>query len=417
MRILMLSPAYPLPPDNAAKRRILVTASQLSQNCDLTLLSLREPQSLSINPGGNDEALWQDSLIDQPIKSKWQTALKAAFSKNSYSQVKYWNRNLQESMGRILTTQNFDCLWIQFLFMVNYIEPFFSKSRWSRKHSRPILVLDQHNVDEITFRSFLTGQTSYPLKFYAAVEWVKARHLQKRWFPRFDAILCVSPEDLQKTAEYVDNSSSLWLAPNGVDIEYFRPLAPQDSGDRKSILVFGGSLDVKMNQDAVLWFSASILPLIKRRIPDVRFWVVGRTPPPEIWKLAEQEGVKITGTVADVRDYYRQAKVFVVPLRLGGGTKLKTLEAMAMGLPIVSTAVGAQGLDIKSGQHICIADRPEDFAARVVELIAEPDKARGLGAEARRLVEKKYSWSGIMRDVEDKLKNLFDKRESEKKRF
>jgi glycosyltransferase involved in cell wall biosynthesis len=167
-----------------------------------------------------------------------------------------------------------------------------------------------------------------------------------------------------------------------------------------------------MNQDAVLWFSANILPLIKQQIADIQFWIVGRNPASEIWKLAEREGITVTGTVADVRDYYRQAKVFVVPLRLGGGTKVKTLEAMAMGLPIVSTAVGAQGLDIRSGQHIWIADRPEDFAARVVELMKDPEQACKIGAEARLLAERKYSWSSILGDVEDKVKNLFRERES-----
>jgi len=415
MRMLMLSAAYPLPPDNGAKRRILVTASHLSQQYDLTLVSLREPKPISMLPDEKHEGLWQDCIVEQPARSKLQTALKAVFSRHSYAQVKYWNDNLREIVVGKLTTQHFDCLWVQFLFMSAYIEKIFSGSQWGHKQSRPILVLDQHNVDELTFRRFLSSKANFAQKIYAALEMLKARQLQKQWFPRFDAILCVSPEDLQKTAQYVDKSTSLWLAPNGVDIGYFQPLAQQDSRERTSILVFGGSLDVKMNQDAVLWFSASIFPLIKQRIPDVQFWIVGRNPTSEIWKLAKREGIKVTGTVADVRDYYRQAKVFVVPLRLGGGTKLKTLEAMAMGLPIVSTAVGAQGLDIKSGQHICIADRPEDFAARVVELMKDPDKARRIGAEARLLVEKKYSWSSIMGDVDDKLKNLFWERESQKR--
>jgi glycosyltransferase involved in cell wall biosynthesis len=165
-----------------------------------------------------------------------------------------------------------------------------------------------------------------------------------------------------------------------------------------------------MNQDAVLWFSASILPLIKQRIADVRFWIVGRDPSPEVKKLGQRQGIKVTGTVADVREYYRQARVFVVPLRFGGGTKLKTLEAMAMGLPIVSTEVGAQGLDIKWGREIFIADRPEDFADRVVELLKDRDRADQMGAEARRLVEKRYIWTSIMGDVNDKLINLFKKR-------
>jgi glycosyltransferase involved in cell wall biosynthesis len=410
MRILMLSPGYPLPTDNGAKRRILATANHLSQHYDLTLVSLREPISTAVLPGAKYEVRWQDCIIEQPVKNKFQTAVKAAFSNRLYSQVKYWNRNLRESIAEMLTTQHFDCLWVHFLFMTAYIEQYFFKSQFGEKQYRPILVLDQHNVDELYFRSFLTSKTNYAQKFYAALETLKARHLQKRWFPRFDAILCVSPEDLQKTAQYVDKATSLWLAPNGVDIGYFQPPAQQDFRETTSIVIFGGSLDVTMNQDAVCWFSTSIWPLIKQRIPKSQFWIVGRNPNSEIWKLSEKQGIKVTGTVADVRDYYRQANVFVVPLRFGGGTKLKTLEAMAMGLPVVSTAVGAQGLNIISGQHIYVAERPEDFAARVIELMKDHGKAASMGAAARLLVEKQYSWTSIMGDVDDKMKNLFWKR-------
>jgi glycosyltransferase involved in cell wall biosynthesis len=414
MRILMLSGAYPIPTDNGAKRRILATASHLSQRHDLTLVSLREHYPSAMLHTETDEVTWQDHVVDLPVKSRLQTALKACFSRHSYGQVKYWNRDLQSVVAGMLTTQHFDCIWVHFLLMAIYIEQCFLKNQSGQKQSLPLFVLDQHNVDELYFRSFLTSKANTAWKLYAALEVLKARHLQKRWFPRFDAILCVAPEDLQKTAQYVDTHTGLWLAPNGVDIEYFQPIAQQNLRERTSILVFGGSLDVTMNQDAVLWFSASMLPSIKQRVPDAQFWIVGRNPTSEVRSLAERQGIKITGTVADVRDYYRQAAVFVVPLRIGGGTKLKTLEAMAMGLPIVSTVVGAQGLDVESGRHLYIADSPEDFTARAVELLKDRDKAVSMGTEARRLVEQKYSWTGIMGDVDRKLTNLFCKRESQR---
>jgi glycosyltransferase involved in cell wall biosynthesis len=406
----MISPAYPFPPDNGAKRRIVAAVSYLSQIHDLTLASIREPNSSGGLPGEMYEGLWQDFVVNQSCKSKVPTALKAAFSTHSYSQVKYWSRSLQEGVLSRFNTQHFDCVWIHFLFMANYIEQIFSKIMWDQRPPLPIFVLDEHNVDELTYKNLLRTSANTFRKMYATLEILKARFLQKRWFPRFDAILCVSPEDLQKTAQYVEQSANVWLAPNGVDIGYFQPRAKQEFQEPTPIIVFGGSLDVKMNQDAVLWFSASILPLIKQRIADVRFWIVGRDPSPEVKKLGQRQGIKVTGTVADVREYYRQARVFVVPLRFGGGTKLKTLEAMAMGLPIVSTEVGAQGLDIKWGREIFIADRPEDFADRVVELLKDRDRADQMGAEARRLVEKRYIWTSIMGDVNDKLINLFKKR-------
>jgi glycosyltransferase involved in cell wall biosynthesis len=135
-------------------------------------------------------------------------------------------------------------------------------------------------------------------------------------------------------------------------------------------------------------------------------WIVGRDPPAEIMKFAARPGIKVTGTVENVIGYLKQASVFVAPLRAGGGTKLKVLEAMAMGLPIVSTCVGAQGLDVESGRHLYVAEDPAEFADCVVSLIVDRNKSFEMGREARRLVERKYSWAGILNEVENKLIDL-----------
>lgn len=407
MRILMLSGAYPLPANNGARRRILATASHLSQRHDLTLISLREHNpSAVLSTETAYEVPWQDYVVDLPVKSRWRTAARSCFSRHSYGQVKYWNHNFLSITEKLLEAQHFDCIWVHVLNMAPYIEQCFSGNQSWQSRSRPIFVLDQQNVDELYYRSFVNSKVNVTWRMYAVLEMLKAKYLQKRWFPRFDAILSVAPEDLQKTAQYVDSRTSLWLAPNGVDIDYFQPVSQQDLRERTLILVFGGSMDVAMNQDAVYWFAAGILPRIKQQVPDVQFWIVGRDPPAAVRSLAERQGIRVTGTVPDVRDYYRQTAVFVVPLRAGGGTKLKTMEAMAMGLPIVSTAVGAQGLDIESGRHLYIADNPEVFAAYTVELLEDRNKALQMGGEARRLVEQQYSWKSIIGEVDRKLTDL-----------
>jgi glycosyltransferase involved in cell wall biosynthesis len=344
-------------------------------------------------------------VVDLPGKSRYLTALRSWFTTRSYGQVKYWNHKFQSTVDGLLEKECFDVIWVNTLDMTAYLEQFLHDNQ-----SRPLLVLDQQNVDDLYYKSFLVNSTSIAWKMCAALEVVKARRLQKRWFPRFDAILCVAPEDLQTTAKYVDARTSLWLAPNGVDTEYFQPVARQNLTQRTPKLVFGGSMDVAMNQDAVRWFVASILPCLKQQVPDVQFWIVGRNPPAAIQSLAERPGIRVTGSVPDVREYYRQADVFVVPLRLGGGTKLKTLEAMALGLPVVSTTVGAQGLDVESGRHLYIANDPQVLAAHVVELLADRRKASAMGVAARQLVEQQYSWTSIVGEVDRKLTDLFHKR-------
>lgn len=408
MRILMLSGAYPIPANNGAKRRILASASCFSQRHEVTLVSLRdqEPSGRLLEEYNHS---WKDYVVDFPLQSRFRVALKSCLSRCSYGQVKYWDNEYQALVLDLLDLNHYDALWLHTLNMAPYIQQFFTTNGEQPKRSRPFVILDQQNVDELYFKSFVKCKTNLHWRIFAAIEMVKARHVQKLWFPRFDMILCVAPEDLLVTAPYINNHTDLCLAPNAVDIDYFSPKASSGSSNTLPMLVFGGSLDVAMNQDAVNWFVTDIFPIIKQQIQDVQFMIVGKDPPPEIRNLTKQQGIVVTGTVPDVRDYYWQAGVFVVPLRTGGGTKLKTLEAMAMGLPVVSTSVGAQGLGVESGRHLIIADNARDFSASVITLMKEPQKAKSIGIEARRFVEQRYSWAIVMDQVDHEIMRHFNK--------
>ena len=412
MRVLMISAGHPLPADNGAKRRILATAEFAARHHDLTLVSLRESASPAFEPRA---PCWRDLVVDHPPRGRLWTAARSCLSRKSYTQLRYRNAALRSIVLRLLATEPFDCVWIHLLGMAAAVEPCF-RGRWDGRYARPLFVLDQHNVDERYFRSFVEGAPNAPLRLCAALEAAKARHLQERWFPRFDVILCVAPEDVRESGRFVGPSTRIVLAPNGVDLDYFTLVPSSALRGQASVIVFGGSLDVTMNQDGVRWFHGSVLPHVRRRAPDVQLRIVGRSPPPDLRKLGEQRGTTLTGTVADVREHYRQAAVFVVPLRFGGGTKLKTLEAMAMGLPVVSTRVGAQGLDITSGRHLHVADDPHEFADRIVELLWDREKAVAMGAEARRLVEREYGWSAILGKVEAVLLPLLADRRAPTRR-
>jgi glycosyltransferase involved in cell wall biosynthesis len=159
-------------------------------------------------------------------------------------------------------------------------------------------------------------------------------------------------------------------------------------------------MDWYPNEDAVLHFVDTILPRIRRDVPDVSLTVVGRNPTPRLRRLGEQAGVRITGTVDDVRPHVANAAVCVVPLRVGGGTRLKIFEALAMGKAVVSTSIGAEGLPVESGEHAMIADDPDDFASAVVRLLQRPDERHRLGSAGRRLVEERFSWHEVARRFE-----------------
>jgi glycosyltransferase involved in cell wall biosynthesis len=185
--------------------------------------------------------------------------------------------------------------------------------------------------------------------------------------------------------------------PTGVDPAYF---APNGNREVPDTLIFTGSMDWYPNEDAIVHFTEAILPRIRREVPDVTMAVVGRDPTPRLRAVAAGAGVRVTGTVDDVRPYVAKAAVYVVPLRVGGGTRLKIFEALAMGKALVSTRVGAEGLPLVSGEHVLLADDPADFARAVVSLLRDPPRRRALGLAARRLVEERYTWAQVAREFE-----------------
>ncbi len=317
--------------------------------------------------------------------------------------TKYMDPNFARAVTRQLQEKQFDAIWLHTFNMVPYLEQCIRFYRG--RHDHPLYVLDQHNVDELYFGSFIKCKNPI-ISTFAFLEVRKNRILQKRWFPRFDVIYSVAAEDQQMTKSYVSNDVNVWLAPNGVDIEYFKPVEIRSDTRPMPIVVFGASLDVTMNQDAVQWFVNSTWPMVREKVRNAQFWIVGRNPPAFIQSMHGKEGITVTGTVPDVRDFYRHADVFVVPVRYGGGTKLKTLEGMAMGLPVVSSSVGAQGLDIEAGKHILVCDDPAGFAADIIDLLADRKKALQMGREARRLVENRYSWESIVGKMDLQLKDL-----------
>jgi glycosyltransferase involved in cell wall biosynthesis len=194
------------------------------------------------------------------------------------------------------------------------------------------------------------------------------------------------------------------VVPNGVDMAFYTSQFPAHDDPcgwpSEQDLVFTGKMDFRPNVDAVLWFAQEVAPLLRQASPSPRFWIVGQNPHPRLAALANQPGVVLTGRVDDVRPYIAAAGVYAVPLRIGGGTRLKVLEAMAMGKAIVSTRLGCEGFDLVPGQEMLIADTPAEFAAAVLALLHDPDRRERMGRAARRFAESWYDWSAILPRLE-----------------
>jgi len=264
-------------------------------------------------------------------------------------------------------------------------------------------VLAEHNVESVIIRRFTGLEKNILKKAYALLEWLKMRRYEDKTWPEFNKCLVVSEQD-RAILEVRMRSNNIDIVPNGVDTGYFYP---QQTGIKPLSLIYTGEIGWHPNTDAVIYFAREIFPLIKKKVADASFYVVGNNPSSEVLKLAEKDkSIIVTGFVEDIRSYIAQSEVFVVPLRIGSGTRLKILEAMAMGKPVVSTSIGCEGIGVSHGKNIIVADGPEEFTDKVIELFNNQELKAKLALSARKLVEEKYSWTKITQELNSVIRQL-----------
>ena len=263
-------------------------------------------------------------------------------------------------------------------------------------------VLFQHNVESSLWQRQALHEPNIANRIVYKVESAKMLRYEREAVNKFDRVIAVSDNDRRLMSEMTDGSR-IDVVPTGVDLQQYRS-AREDSRETKAaepLLVFVGSMDWEANIDAVDYFCREIWPAIKKAVPEARLRIVGRNPHTRVKKLAN-DSIEITGTVLSVIEHYRDATVNIVPLRIGGGTRLKIYEAMAMGKATVSTSIGAEGLDVNNGRDILIADSSEQFAESTIALLTdEPLRARierGAAEQAAR-----YDWSVITERFEEVL--------------
>jgi polysaccharide biosynthesis protein PslH len=254
-------------------------------------------------------------------------------------------------------------------------------------------VIDTHNVDSVLLSRYASGHRGMLVRRYAALTAQKLRRFESRAYAGVEQVWVCSREDAGLAADIAPRAR-IRAIPNGVDTEYLRPT--DDDAVRAGRLLFFGRMDYEPNRDAVRYFARTILPDLRRDAEAVELRVVGPGIGPELRQLAaDAPEIRLVGRVDDLRPELAAAAAVVVPLRMGGGTRLKILEAMAAGKAVVSTTIGAEGLDISDSSEVLLADSPGEFARAVGRVLADPDLRRRLGAAARRTVEHRYDWGRI----------------------
>jgi glycosyltransferase involved in cell wall biosynthesis len=236
-------------------------------------------------------------------------------------------------------------------------------------------------------------QSNAAKKMYLRWQWLKMQRFEGSVCRRVDRVIAVSEADAE-TMQQDYRIEKVYPIPTGVDVEFFRP--DPHAATQPNSLVFTGSMDWLPNEDGINYFTSEILPLIRKSIPDVTLTIVGRNPSRKLMDLAQRDSsIVVTGRVDDVRPYMEEAAAYIIPLRIGGGTRLKIYEAMAMEKPAISTTVGAEGLPVRDGIELLLADDPQSFADATVKVLTNPSFAAQLSTNAAQLVRQNFGWDRV----------------------
>ena len=397
MHILWVKPGGLWPLTTGGRLRSFHTVDELSRRHRLTLLTSHgpdeDPQELAARLPHCERVV---SLPHRPPKLG-SPRLAAAVVGSWFSElpVDMWKWRvpaLRAEAARLMARGDVDVCVADFLVALSNVP----------LDGRVPVVLFEHNVEHVIWKRLAALERRGWRRLLLELEWRKVRRFEARACARTDLTMAVSEADRDLLAR-TSPGARVVAIPTGVDTSYFVPDGRPESA---AGLVFTGSMDWFPNEDGMLHFVSEILPLIRREVPGTAFTVVGRDPSPRLREAAAGARVHVTGRVDDVRSYVAEAAVYVVPLRVGGGTRLKIFEALAMGKAVVSTTVGAEGLPLVPGEHFIAADDPALFARAVVSLLRDPGRRRVLGDAGRRLVEERYSWPQVAREFESGFRKV-----------
>jgi glycosyltransferase involved in cell wall biosynthesis len=383
MRLLVLFHFYPLPADNGVKMRTWALLRALAaEGHHITLLTFASATQDSDHAAEVGRVCRQVDCLPWELPSlsssrQYAGRLTALFSSLPYGVLRFRSEVIKQHLVRLLRSRSFDAILCE--------EPYLLINLPA---SLPApLIVDNHNLEHIVLERYLAHDANPARRVYARLESKKLGSWEQQAWRRANLLMACSEHDKQLMLRLCPGLL-VAVVPNALDVDTYAP-APDDEGET---VLYTGGMDWYPNRDAVAFFVSNILPKLRRSAPNIRFVVAGRNASDNFHtKFSRHQDVCFTGAVPDMRSEIAKAAVCVVPLRIGSGTRLKILEAAAMAKPIVSTRVGAEGLDFVDGREIVLADDPKAFAGAVADLLRNASRRRELGQAARRRVEIRYS--------------------------
>jgi len=402
MNILFLSTRSPYPLISGHSLRtydILKGAAQKHNVTLVTFVQLPEHELKEENLNhlrGFCKAVYPFRIPVDLSRVKFATKLfMNLFSPKPFVVQKYDVPDVRKKIREILKGEKIDLVHVDMLPLSVYINEF---------EKLPIILVN-HNVESIRLYRWFQTESNPVKKVYLGMQYPKLKAFEKSAMEKFDCCVVVSEKDKYLLRE-MGVKNNLAVVPNGTDTTFFKPMGRNKIDNS---VLWLGHMDVHTNRDAVLYFWREIFPFLQKQYPQVRMTFVGTAPPKEIADAAKKNGnIKVTGFVDDVRPYMDEAAVMIVPLRIGSGTRLKILDAMAMGKAIVSTSVGCEGLDVSDGKNILIADTPEEFATKTIDLLRDPEMRKGIENRSRELAVT-YDWGLVKEKQESAYQSIMER--------
>jgi sugar transferase (PEP-CTERM/EpsH1 system associated) len=378
LHVLVVSPYFPFPPTSGITMRNYHLLRQLAERHDVTLVSF----------AADDDAAGVRELSRRlPVRAVRQAEKKSGIARRlgqvrslgtlqPFAARELWSKKMQATIDELCASVAFDVIHVESSRMCCFRFP----------QGVPVVV-DEHNVEYELFRRLSQGERSLLRRAFNALEYLRVRRFEERCWNQVQGCVVTSSRE-EPTVRACAPSTPTAVVPNGVDLEYFAPW----TGDvQPHSVVFNATLDYRPNIDAVNHLVEDVWPLVLARCPSAQLAIVGNASEREAHRL-RRRSVDVVGRVPDIRPHLGRAQVVVAPVRIGGGTRLKVVEALSMAKPMVSTSLGCEGLAVADREHLLVADDADTFAARIVELFEDPALGGRLGLAGRTLAEKTYSW-------------------------
>ena len=373
MRILFVASRFPWPLTQGDRLRAYHQLRLLSQRHRIVLLAPQPETDIEENLGAIRPFCAKVETVATPLWRRLARLGQAPFTSLPLQTLYAFDPQMRRQAERLLHEETFDLIHVQLMRMAPVADSIRDVPTLIDFIDALSLNMKRRTAREAWYRAWLFS-----------LETRRAQAYEQRLLLRYDQAVVSTPQD----REALGSHNRIHVAANGVDPD----CAFVEEGRQPNVIAFTGHISYFPNADAAIWFVAQVLPLVRRRIPDVQFWIIGADPPPSIEVLVQHEGVIVTGRVPSITHHLQQATLAVAPMQCGSGMQLKVLEAMACGAPIVVTPFALGGLDVRHDEHLLIGHDAAEFADLVTQLLVDRALARRLAANARRLVDEKYTW-------------------------